>query len=260
MADNDQDNEEYKFEEHDSMDNMSMGDTSDDMEQQEASKKSTAIGQTDVRRNALIAVGVVLLIIVIYKIWGSLSSGKTAEVKSTIPAAIKVASQPVITPAPIAPIPTVMKETDTELKQKVSDIELNEQGIKSEVSSVKDQLDTVNNNVNNLNEQIAKLNQVIGDLSNQVVKQSNIIALLMARAQPKKVKPVHRYSMVENINYNVKAVIPGRAWLIGSNGSTLTVRVGTIIHGYGEVKLIDSIQGRVLTSSGRVIRFSQDDS
>jgi intracellular multiplication protein IcmG len=30
--------------------------------------------------------------------------------------------------------------------------------------------------------------------------------------------------------------------------------------GYGTVKYIDASQGMVLTSSGRVIRFSQDDS
>ncbi|HAF87135.1 MAG TPA: type IV secretion protein IcmG, partial [Legionellales bacterium] len=61
-------------------------------------------------------------------------------------------------------------------------------------------------------------------------------------------------------SYYIKAVIPGRAWLIAANGSTLTVSEGTNIKGYGMVKLIDSTQGRILTSSGRVIRFSQQDS
>ena len=58
----------------------------------------------------------------------------------------------------------------------------------------------------------------------------------------------------------MQAVIPGRAWLIANNGSTITVREGTPIPGYGIAKIIDPIKGRVMTSSGKEIRFSQDDS
>jgi intracellular multiplication protein IcmG len=60
--------------------------------------------------------------------------------------------------------------------------------------------------------------------------------------------------------YNIQAVIPGRAWLIATNGATLTVSQGTAIPGYGIVKLIDPVQGKVTTSSGQIIRFSQEDS
>jgi len=60
--------------------------------------------------------------------------------------------------------------------------------------------------------------------------------------------------------YFLQAIIPGRAWLISTNGDTVTVREGTRISSYGVVRFIDAKRGRVLTSSGQVIRFSQEDS
>ncbi|MBA3536672.1 MAG: type IV secretion protein IcmG, partial [Tatlockia sp.] len=86
------------------------------------------------------------------------------------------------------------------------------------------------------------------------------IVLLTEKAKP---KPVRRRLIVKSaprLMYFIQAIIPGRAWLIATNGSTITVREGTRIAGWGVVKLIDPIQGRVLTSSGRIIRFSQRDS
>ena len=60
--------------------------------------------------------------------------------------------------------------------------------------------------------------------------------------------------------YYIQAVIPGRAWLIATNGSTLTVREGSTIPGYGIVRKIDPNLGKVFMSTGKVIRFSQLDS
>jgi hypothetical protein len=38
------------------------------------------------------------------------------------------------------------------------------------------------------------------------------------------------------------------------------VRQGTQLTNYGEISYIDATKGQVLTSSGRTINFSQDDS
>lgn len=269
MADNDQNNDEYKFAELDSLDNESM-------EEESGLNSPTPPSQgrypetKNVKRNALIAVGVLVLAMVIYKLVGWMYSGKSdvESSQTTVTPIAQVAPEPVqttITPAPTpAPIvqqpPTVITANDSDLKQKVSAIELSQQTVKAEVSSVGQQVGTVNNNINNLNTQIANLNQVIGNLSTQVAKQSAEINMLMAHYKPKPAKRVIRQAGAPRVVYYIQAVIPGRAWLIGSNGSTLTVREGTKIAGYGIVKLIDSMQGRVLTSSGQVIRFSQEDS
>lgn len=262
MADNDPNNDEYSFSEFDSLDNDPLDPGLD----------KTRLGghepKKDIKRNALIALGLILFAVVMYKLIGYLFFSPKEKVEqatitpiSTASTSVKPAVPTAITTKPIQQVPVALIASDDGLKQKVSAIELSQQGVRNDVNAVSLQVNSVNNNVSNLNAQIENLNQVISTLSNQLAKQSEEISVLMIRTQPRPVKKsavkrVHTPA----ISYYLQAVIPGRAWLIGTNGSTLTVREGTIITGYGTVKLIDSLQGRVLTSSGRVIRFSQADS
>lgn len=272
MADNDQNNDEYKFAELDSLDNESMENDAG-LHHSTASGQGPYVERTNVKRNALIVIAIIILAMVIYKLSGVLFPGKS-NVDSTqssvapvtpltpiTPQPVKSEITPTPTPVRVEPQPqTVVSTSDNDLKQKVSSLEQSQQNVRAEVNTVGQQVGTVNNNVNNLNNQIAKLNQVIENLSNQVAKQSEEISILMARSQPKPPKTVKYRIKTQPLVYYIQAVIPGRAWLIGTNGSTLTVREGTRIAGYGTVKLIDSLQGRVLTSSGHIIRFSQADS
>lgn len=276
MADNDQ-NDEYKFAELDSLENESIENT-----EYSPKNSTTSMGQggmeprKNIKRNALIAVGLAVFIMLMYTFIDGMFFGKSNKApaeESITPAPIAEMTpspepaQPQMSQEPIQPqiqqpqqIQPVIEESK-ELKQKVASIELTQQTLQSEVSSVNQQVANVNTNVNALSDQISKLNQVISDLSNQVAKQSEEINVLMDRTKPKLInRVVNVQPLAPQIIYYINAVIPGRAWLIGTNGSTLTIREGSRIEGYGVVKLIDSLEGRVLTSSGRVIRFSQDDS
>lgn len=266
MAEHDQDNDEYKFAELDSLDNDPMNDSAAGHNNNISSGQSQLSGKKDIKRNALIALGLVIFAMVMYKFIGYMffsDSTEAVSTKASVPTVAQVTSQPVpttvITPVPVQQIQQAAPQVDPEMANKVSAIEMSQQTLRSELSAVSDQVTVINNNINNLNTQIANLNQVISTLSNQMAKQSEVISVLIARTQPKKVKTAVRY-VPQRVVYNIQAVIPGRAWLIGSNGSTITVREGTKVAGYGVIKLIDSIQGRVLTSSGQVIRFSQNDS
>lgn len=273
MADNDQ-NDEYKFAELDSLENESLETSEFDTK---SSIPEGSVGmepKKNIKRNALIAVGVIVFAMLMYKFIGGMFSKTTPPPKESVTPAPVVEMPPTpqpiaqteIPPEPIQPQPVVQTQPtvvqeDSALQQKVASIEASQQTVQAEVSSMSQQVGNVNNNVNALNAQITKLNQMISDLNNQVVKQSEVINVLMERTKPKPIKRViHVRPMAPQINYYINAVIPGRAWLIGTNGSTLTVREGTKIAGYGTVRLIDSMQGRILTSSGRVIRFSQEDS
>ena len=269
MADNDQNNDEYKFAELDSLDNESMEHDAG-LHPSAASGQGPYMERTNVKRNALIVIAIIILAMVLYKLSGVLFPGKSnvESTQSSVTPITPITPQPVkseiaATPTPVIVEPqpqTVVSTSDNDLKQKVSTLEQSQQNVRAEVNTVGQQVGTVNNNVNNLNNQIVKLNQVIENLSNQVAKQSEEISILMARSQPKPPKTVKYRIKTQPLVYYIQAVIPGRAWLIGTNGSTLTVREGTKIAGYGTVKLIDSLQGRVLTSSGHIIRFSQADS
>ncbi|CAM2747793.1 Component of the Dot/Icm secretion system [Legionella steigerwaltii] len=275
MADNDQ-NDEYKFAELDSLENEPLETSEFD------AKSSTPAGsggmepRKNIKRNALIAVGVIVFAMLMYKFIGGMFSKTTptppkenvspAPMAEVTPPPQPQVTQTEIPKEPIQPQPVVQQQPpvvqeNPALQQKVASIEASQQTVQSEVSSMSQQVGNVNNNVNALNAQITKLNQMISELNTQVAKQSEVINILMERTKPKPVKRVVRvHTVTPQINYYINAVIPGRAWLIGTNGSTLTVREGTKIAGYGTVRLIDSMQGRVLTSSGRVIRFSQEDS
>ncbi|WP_028388103.1 type IVB secretion system protein IcmG/DotF [Legionella fairfieldensis] len=267
MADNDQYNDEYQFADLDVISPDSLGGeegTSRDEPTQEPVKK----GGTTIKRNALIVIGLVVLSMLGYKFLGSFFTGKPSDTqeKATVPpmAAVQTQQTPppaVVAPAPVAPPPVIQSSPDnSQFTQKLSALEMGQQNVRSEVNSVNTQLNGINTNVNELTEKIADLNRMLTVLAEKVDQQSSKIAVLTERAKP---RPVRRPMVARRVIgpvYYIQAVIPGRAWLIATNGSTLTVREGTQIAGYGIVKLIDPNQGRVLTSSGRVIRFSPQDS
>lgn len=266
MAENDQ-NDEYKFDEYESYDHESMDNINyDETGSSQPSEQLPKPPKKDVWRNALITLGVVVAIMVGYKVVGGLFSGKSSAPQvATKPEPVAKTSQPiqaVIAPQPIQPsAPQVVQVESPALKQQVESIVTNQQNVQTQITSMSEQVGNVNNNVTNLASQLNQLNQIITDLTNQLNKQSEEINILMQRTKPKPIRRVTRPQHVSETNiYYINAVIPGRAWLIGTNGSTLTVREGTKIVGYGVVKLIDPMEGRVLTSSGRIIRFSQDDS
>lgn len=256
MADNDNSNDEYHFSETDPLGNEPMDEHDLESNPSHYSEAGSPPGQKDVKRNALIVVVLVLFAFLLYKIAGVVFSKKAETVKPAITEIAPMPTQPVVT-APLVEVPVNPSVPD--LKQKLSTLELTQSTLRTDVTSLNEQMGGVNNSINTLNEQMTKLNQLMTDLSNQIARQSEEINVLMVRTRPRPVKhaPAHQR---QRIIYHLKAIIPGRAWLIGSNGSTLTVREGSVIAGYGVVKLIDSVQGRVLMRSGHVIRFSQEDS
>ncbi|KTC66533.1 protein IcmG (DotF) [Legionella adelaidensis] len=217
---------------------------------------------SNIRRNALIVVGIILLAMILYKFLGSYFSDRKIPVKDAtpVPEQPKPVPQPVITPTPVPPVvqqPVV--QDSPQIEQKISSLEVGQQSMRSEVETVNAQLGGLNTNINNLTAQIAQLNQIINTLNAKVDAQAREIEQLTITRKPKPVKKAIR-KVTPAPKYYIQAVIPGRAWLIAPNGSTLTVREGSVLPGYGTVKLIDPNQGRIVTSSGQMIRFSQADS
>jgi intracellular multiplication protein IcmG len=245
-------------------------------EEPKAMKEESSFSNKNlVLRNAIIAVGCLLLLFLIYKVISSFTSKSASLQTVTAPTGTEApvaafqppapeSFQPPASSTPSLPSTSVITEPAPKANQieaKLSSITNTQQNMQSQVTSMNNQLTGVSNNVNTLMEKMVELNRTIEKLNAQVDTQYRVIEQITIRMQPKKPK-----QMPANLNntpmfkYYLQAVIPGRAWLIATNGTTLTVREGTIIQGYGVVKLIDPTQGRVLTSSGKEIRFSQDDS
>lgn len=269
MADNEQ-NDEYKLSEFDSINNES-GENLDFSEpNSQTTTKSSNFAKKDIKRNAMVVLGLVLCIIITYKFIGGIFSGKNSaenfNAKALPAPTAKTMPKPLPIENSIQPVPQIREpivvENNNLLKQKVDSIEISQQNLQTQVSTINDQLGTVSNNVTNLTAEMVKINQAMAYITNQINNQSEAINLLMERTKPKQIKHIiHNHNHADKVTkYYINAVIPGRAWLIGANGSTLSVRKGTKIPGYGLVTLVDAIEGRVLMSSGRTIKFSQEDS
>lgn len=264
MADNEYD-DEYQFDDLDKSVN--------EHEEKLDSQPSTQAKQdsTNIRRNALIVAGLFVLLLLGYKFIGSFFSAKktpqaipSLPVTDLKPAPITAVAPvpqpqepPVQTTSPVVPQPST---DNTIINQKLSAFEANQQDLRQDLNTVNSKLGTVTTTVNDLTEKIAQLSQLMTELNAKLDKQSQEIVLLTERTKPKLVKRKVVVKTAPRLLYFIQAIIPGRAWLIATNGSTLTVREGTRIAGWGVVKLIDPIQGRVLMSTGQVIRFSQQDS
>lgn len=187
------------------------------------------------------------------------SEKKTHQKTAARIAPAVVAPPAVVNNPPVTPPPVIAENPSPMINQKLSTLEVTQQSMRSEVDAVNTQLGGLNTNVTALSNQIVQLNQTIAALSAKLDEQSAVIEKLTVKAKRKVMS--HKVKKAQTpFRYYLQAVIPGRAWLIATNGSTLTVREGTKIPRYGVVKLIDPLQGRVLMSSGQVIKFSQADS
>ena len=265
MADKDQYNDEYQFADLDAIgpESGDDGETGGSTSSMPDGEQRADANTNNIKRNALIVVAIVILAMVGYKFMGSFHF-ETKLPEKTIPSPVTVAPPIPVQAPPSAPAPAPSPEVlapnvDAKINQKLSVLELSQQSMRSDVSSVSDQLGGISSNVNAMIAKMTELNGVIASLSSKVEEQSRALEQLTIHQEAKK----HHYVAHKSVHYPkyyLQAVIPGRAWLIATNGATLTVREGTVIAGYGMVKLIDPNQGRVSTSSGQVIRFSQEDS
>ena len=226
------------------------------------SDKKHIFKEPNTKRNALIAVGLFFLAIITYKFVSTMFSSKSVKQK---PSQVEtVAQKPVVT-QPIQQTPREIQPTQPDLSdevdKKLSSINVGQETLKHDMSTLGNQMEGIGSNMNQLAEKISQLNQSLSLLNAKIDEQSKEIEQLKQRAKPKKTpNKAVRQKPREVITYYVQALIPGRAWLISSKGTTLTVREGSRIPNYGVVKLIDPQQGRVLTTSGKVIKFSQADS
>src|SRR3990167_10257229 len=92
---------------------------------------------------------------------------------------------------------------------------------------------TMQENINNVNTKIQQVASKVDALSTAFYQQQE----MERKAAYAKTQAVARAAAAlrQQKSYFVDAVIPGRAWLKGADGSTVTVAVGTVLPGYGAV-------------------------
>ena len=299
MSADDLDNEDYKFDDMDLLasdpapDVLTPGlESSGQATARPQGAAPSMSAMTSVLRNGLVVVGVVILLVVSYSViesmlaqskkgslpgietsasnGSSMDSNEGSAVNSMVDASLMNAnanstanSNAANTNTSTASVANTSSSnsSDSQWQGQLSGLEQQQQSISNNMSSMTNQLSGVNSSVNQLSAQFSQLNDALNALNAKLDQQSAEIAQLSAM-QKKMKQHVKKHPAVgsQTMAYALQAVIPGRAWIVAPDGTTLTVRQGSQVRGYGVVRAIDAQQGLVMTSSGRVIQFSQADS
>lgn len=220
-------------------------------------------------RVGIIGVAIFILILMIYRCT-SHSNIPAHKMTASEQAHQQAARNTVVqNPATIHPAMAVMENpgatTHRYADEKLALLQTEERNLENQVSVLNQQVTTMGERVNIMADNLKQLSDQMAQLAVAVGEQTKITTDLAAQLKPhleknKAVQRERRSFSMPPVRYFLQAVIPGRAWVLNSNGDTLTVREGTRIADYGVVRYIDAKRGRVLTSSGKMIKFSQDDS
>lgn len=258
MADIEQPSDEYQYTELDPLNPNALNNEQDTFEKKSfSSGAATWLSGNRAKRNAIFLIVLFVVGILLYNFIGSyLAEKKYREMQA--PAVLPIPEAPSILPP--QPVPQLDLSTQqSDIQSKLRSVESNQENLRADIVSVNNQIATVDTNLESLSTKVERLTAVLSALTAKLDAQALIIERMTVKPVPKIIH--HRVkSVVSAPSYYIQAVIPGRAWLIATNGNTVTVREGSPLRGYGRIKLIDPNQGRILTSSGRVIRFNQNDS
>lgn len=202
------------------------------------------------RSNAIILIGAIILALAFYKLWGIFSAPK-APVRVARPPIVVQA--PVTAPQPVSPTVTELQQLQQQMsadQEKVNNLENNMNTLSNSVTSLQQSLDGIKNQLSEVMTQLKTQQEEIQTLKPKCkVKPSGPIDFCPPLGQVKKIKKIER------IKYYIKAVVPGRAWLVMPNGHTVSVAEGDRLPGYGKIVAISAVNSTVTTSSGTIIRY-----
>lgn len=221
------------------------------------------VKQNFILRISLIFIVVLLFSVVIYRCTANPLAEKVNE--KMIPIPLKNATK-IVSSKPVEVVtvkPKVMSQVPI-ISNQYTDSSKSQSNLQAQVDALSMQVSNLNGNINNIADNLRTVSNQLSQLAASVGNESRISAGLSEQIKQlhpkKKIEIAHMSKPVHIVQYYLQAVIPGRAWLRSSDGDTFTVSQGTSLAQYGVVRYIDALHGQVLTSSGQVIKFSQDDS
>lgn len=206
------------------------------------------------RRNILIAVGIVIVALSLYKlidVFFGAEEKKPVVAVTTQPVPVAqpvIQMQPQVQQAPVSNVP--------DLTDQVTQLHQQDFATSDQMAAVTDQLNSLNATTQNLGNAVTTINQQLTVLSAQIQSTQTTVDALKPKPKPKPQVIIFKPQPAPPPQWYIQALIPGRAWLIQANGQTITVRQGDLLYGYGKVTSISVINGIVRTSSGIIIRFN----
>jgi intracellular multiplication protein IcmG len=148
--------------------------------------------------------------------------------------------------------PNAVSLQNFELQQSLASIRESNADKNSQISALQSEIQT-------MQAQMAESNKTNGELKQAMVlllqQLNNLNEQLHQNSKALKPSGPPKPKLI----YYIRAMIDGRAWLIGSNGLTESVTVGDPVPGYGIVKSIDPVENAITTSSGKIIHLGLND-
>ncbi|MGV3739821.1 MAG: hypothetical protein ACO1N3_00815 [Gammaproteobacteria bacterium] len=230
-----------------------------------------AIQQKFILRVALIAVLVILILAVFYSCSSNPLAQKTKEKITYAPVIhlpsnktheIIVSRVPPVSIGKKTVVPTPSMDVDMP-RDRLSRLEKENTELQAQLSAMSAQMLTLNSNVGTTAANLKQISDQLAQLATAVQNEEKVNAGLIEKLERQEKMMLNAGkigSSEQPVQYFLQAIIPGRAWLISSEGETLTVSRGTPLGSYGRVSFIDAASGRVLTSSGNTIIFKPDES
>ncbi len=233
-----------------------------------AATKGSRFGKLNMR-NVFIAIGIVVLLFVIYKLVGvffETSSNKATKKTTTTQQQVQTKKtietkqaqtnqQEVQQPQlPSKQIPGFSEQSEQEqtvqqpkTEQQIQTLQNRVNNLSNSVSQMQDSLNTIVNQLNTITQKLSEQEEKLATMKRPVVVKRKVHRPRAVVKRPKKVVP--------KTVYHIQAMMPGRAWLISSDGFTINVTTGSSIPGYGVVRGIYPTRGVVTTSTNAIIRY-----
>ncbi len=168
---------------------------------------------------------------------------KVTTSKVTIPAVTKtVKSTPIQTVAT-----TQVKDLNT-LAQAVSKVQSSSDSINSKLTQNDLRMNSLDQKITTLNNGLSELQDTLSSVQSNL-KQTRTLENQI-NAYRKQLSALTERKIRLRKQYFVQAVVPGRAWLRGADGTARTISIGETLPGYGKIRTIDPYSGTVTTSTG----------
>lgn len=270
MADHDKHEEEYRYPEEEYVQSNSEpqmqyeeSGSGDDSAERATSGGGSAGGvmeriQPLIKNRIVIAILIVIVLFILFRIFMS-HHGSTKKTTASVRPAPAV-SQPNNTLASnqlttqLAQQAASQSATSSQLESEVNSIDNKVSSNTSSINQIQSQLNSLQNSIDGIANNRGNVNDAISQLALEVKK-------LAADIKKNKVaeKPAPAAPMIPPVTYYLRAVVPGRAWIYGTNKRSASITVGDRVKQYGRVLAINAQEGMVVTSSGKVIEFSSAD-
>ena len=232
----------------------------DDTAPQSMGKKTSIVDL--LKENWLyVLIGVIVISVAGYMIMGVLSpSGSSAAAAPQqqsggnfhAPAPAQTATQMTAPGQPIAPppVPTISM-TQPQMDQLMQGFSGT---VQSSMKNVQNEIETsgsvaTNNNLERVQSQLGVLDSTITHLNKNLATANDRLNTTQAQ-----LTTVLGQETADQQQLTLRAVVPGRAWLVNGKGQTISVTVGTSLGTIGIVTAIDADASTVTTSSGYIFK------